>query len=618
MAIQVHVDGRPVELSSGLESEEASLLVPVELVSYLGGVADWLDDGRLRLTFGDTVLFLQPGESQALWNGQPVDLRPAPKRTPDGVLVPLGLLTDVLSLRVAFDIGRRTLSILHAGDRPARAPQAPARPAAPPASPDRPSPALVAVPKGAGTKQDVPEVLAIRVYDYGGRARVDIETSLAVEATSTLLSDPPRAVVDLPHAYLAEPLRLETPDLPAVEAVRVARFDADTVRAVVELRAPLGYQLEPRPDGKGWSLWVNRPVRAVRFDPETSQLQIEGPLHFEPQIQTLHDPERLVLDVPDATLLTGAQSFSFPTGPVAALRTSQFTPQSARIVLDLRRPALLEPASQSAPLAFSVREVLQGIGYDLTRGAIVLEAAVPFEAHVRTEGDPSRVVIDVPELGLAGPLADLTFVDGPLRRLAASAGESGVEIVAELRRPLLPEQVPLADGRTLRVRLVPSPLEGFFTIVDPGHGGSDVGAYWRLIEEKAVNLDISLRLAELLGAAGGKVELTRAADTDLFLADRPTISNELLPDIFVSIHSNSAPTPAARGTETYYAPVPDVPELSRAERASLVAQSRALANAVHGALVEAIGLPDRGVRTAPFLVLRHSRVPSVLVEVGFL
>ncbi|MNV12182.1 Sporulation-specific N-acetylmuramoyl-L-alanine amidase [compost metagenome] len=79
------------------------------------------------------------------------------------------------------------------------------------------------------------------------------------------------------------------------------------------------------------------------------------------------------------------------------------------------------------------------------------------------------------------------------------------------------------------------------------------------------------------------------------------IANDLKADIFISVHGNSA-APTATGSETYYTR-PDSIEL---------------AGVMHKYLVEATGLPDRKVRQKSLQVTRETKMPAVLLEVGYL
>lgn len=144
------------------------------------------------------------------------------------------------------------------------------------------------------------------------------------------------------------------------------------------------------------------------------------------------------------------------------------------------------------------------------------------------------------------------------------------------------------------------------TVIDAGHGGSgrtgDAGAIGPCgAQEKDVVLAISKKLHELLP---GSV-LTRDDDTYVSLSRRAIIANERGADLFVSVHANAHRNPAAEGIETFHHPDS--------------AEGGKLAACVQQAMTEAF--PDhknRGVKTAPFQVLRQTRMPAILVETEFI
>ncbi len=138
-------------------------------------------------------------------------------------------------------------------------------------------------------------------------------------------------------------------------------------------------------------------------------------------------------------------------------------------------------------------------------------------------------------------------------------------------------------------------------IIDPGHGGHDLGAYEGLVYEKHLNMDVAKRLERTLRQAGFRTVITRDRDEFIPLADRAEISNRYRNAIFISIHFNSSYKSRVTGIETYY-------------RSS---DSRNLAAYVQTELIRNLGGLDRGVKTANFAVLRRNRNPSVLVEGGF-
>lgn len=142
-------------------------------------------------------------------------------------------------------------------------------------------------------------------------------------------------------------------------------------------------------------------------------------------------------------------------------------------------------------------------------------------------------------------------------------------------------------------------------VIDPGHGGSDPGTTSiSNTLEKDFTLALSLKIqALLLQEPNIQVVMTRESDTYPTRPERVLMANQLNADIFVSIHGNSAPTPQASGTETYFY-----------QRNN----SKELANMVHKHLVPAIGLKDRGVRDNSLQVIRETNMAAVLLEIGFL
>lgn len=144
---------------------------------------------------------------------------------------------------------------------------------------------------------------------------------------------------------------------------------------------------------------------------------------------------------------------------------------------------------------------------------------------------------------------------------------------------------------------------GYLVVVDAGHGGKDPGAKGVAGNlEKDFNLRVANKLVEILAKDKRfQVVATRSTDEFIELKDRASIANEMEADLFISIHANSF-KPTTRGTETYY----------------FHENSKAFAQVVHRHLIKATAFPDRGVQTAPFVVIKQTTMPAVLTETGFL
>ena len=191
--------------------------------------------------------------------------------------------------------------------------------------------------------------------------------------------------------------------------------------------------------------------------------------------------------------------------------------------------------------------------------------------------------------------------------------------------------------------------EGLRTVViDPGHGGSETGAVGPTgLTEKEIVLDIARRLKKLIEQRLGlQVFLTREGDIDVPLENRTERANNLRADVFLSIHANAYRGSGVRGAETFFlsdkATDDEARQLAALENDALDLQSAAdgdsdlqlllwdMAQTLHlresSALAEMIqnemndlaGTADRGIKQAPFRVLRGAMMPAVLVEVGFL
>ena len=146
-----------------------------------------------------------------------------------------------------------------------------------------------------------------------------------------------------------------------------------------------------------------------------------------------------------------------------------------------------------------------------------------------------------------------------------------------------------------------------FVIIDPGHGGPDPGAIGiGGIRETDVVLDVSKIVKQLLSEKGVKVRLTRNSEIDLDLPPRVLYANEMGADIFVSIHANASrgKRKDINGLETFY---------YRGWR------GRLLAKRIQKYILKVSpGSPDRGVKQGRFYVIKNTRMPAVLVEIGFL
>lgn len=149
-------------------------------------------------------------------------------------------------------------------------------------------------------------------------------------------------------------------------------------------------------------------------------------------------------------------------------------------------------------------------------------------------------------------------------------------------------------------------------VIDAGHGGKDGGALStrKDVFEKNINLDILLKLKELLDKEDIKVYYTRISDETIFLKPRVNLANSVESDFFISIHCNSSTSKGPSGTEIYYydnefngVKVKDLATISSEE------------------MDKAISLKKRGIvkmQDENIYILNKAKVPAVIIEIGYM
>lgn len=181
-------------------------------------------------------------------------------------------------------------------------------------------------------------------------------------------------------------------------------------------------------------------------------------------------------------------------------------------------------------------------------------------------------------------------------------------------------------------------------MLDPGHGGKDPGAVANGIQEKNINLRLAKIMGKMLQDQGFEVHYTRSTDVFIPLEGRTAMANAKNADLFISVHCNSNPSPKVKGLEIYYLSLAtDAQAVRVAAREngvsakkisdmqfilsdlminSKINESRQMASLVEQKTLQTVrpkyALNSQGSRGAFFYVLTGARMPSILVEAGYL
>jgi N-acetylmuramoyl-L-alanine amidase len=192
--------------------------------------------------------------------------------------------------------------------------------------------------------------------------------------------------------------------------------------------------------------------------------------------------------------------------------------------------------------------------------------------------------------------------------------DSTFRVSIHLDQPVWGYHIGYDDGGALvlRVRRPPAidpaaPLRGLYIGVDAGHGGADRATRGPTgLTEADANLYISLRLRDLLEAAGARVLMTRVTDATVALGDRPAMASDSGVHVLVSVHNNAFPDGVNpwtnNGTSTYY----------------YHPRSADLARDMQRELLHELGLRDIGYGRADLALARPTWMPAVLTETMFM
>ena len=341
----------------------------------------------------------------------------------------------------------------------------------------------------------------------------------------------------------------------------------------------------------------------------------------------------LYIDIPLSTLSLADTSFNVSSDIIYRVESHQKNPSTVRLKL-LFQDKKVDPhiETSSDGLAISLYNRLSSISHrsNSSQFIITIKGKGPFLTKHWSESKPNRYVIDIdntmshlPQIIplTSGPLDRIRtsqFTENPLKTrivLDFKGSSSGVQIRQTSKELVLiiankknnafvaAKSSKKHKKKTKTKRVKKGSLKHKIVILDPGHGGYDPGGIGiQNTYEKHYTLDISKRLKKLLEKEGAYVVLTRERDHYLSLQKRAIKANRNRGDIFLSIHLNSHSSHKAHGMESYY----------------YKAKDKRLASHLQKQLNKDLNFKNNGIKRARFFVLRHTKMPSALVEPGFL
>lgn len=353
------------------------------------------------------------------------------------------------------------------------------------------------------------------------------------------LTNPSRAVYDIPNTIVNPAIRNKELYISQTETVKIGQFDSTTARIVITSKYADNYMPVISPDGQNIEFVDN----------------VTG--------------KKSLLSLANAT-------FNAVSDDIVDAST-----HCVKLVF-------------SKPVAYGIDRLSNGIEFYLFNvdkvNDINLKSSLISDGAELTSLPGKGVKLSIPLY--QGDIADVhTGNDGKTIRLKIKS--KVVELPTKIEEPVI--TVPT-------VVISPKKTADKVVVIDAGHGGSDCGATRSGIYEKDITLDVSKRVYEILTSKGVDVYMTRDDDSTVSLQERVEISENIDPDVFVSIHVNSSNVEAPNGLETHY----------------YKDNSLKLAKTVHASMLNHIKAKDRGLFKSKFYVINHTTAPAILVEIGFI
>jgi N-acetylmuramoyl-L-alanine amidase len=440
-------------------------------------------------------------------------------------------------------------------------------------------------------------VTAVRHFVLQGATRVAIEVSGPFEFRSDRLHNPERVYYDIlgavPHVVKGPRMYSEAVDDKLLLRIRVAETAKNVTRVVLDLSD-----------------------------------------NVEPSSSTLANPNRLMVELRPAGNVNPRTITAPITEPVATQAAAP--PASNSVATKPTKTFTPPPPATFTPPPPAPINSAPAINPHLPSSSTKSAAAVippvtrpappPGAVPAAIEPSPEKATEKIAEKSAAAKPA----TGGP-------SAPSAEEIGAAARHT--------SSGQNSLIRALGLKINR--VVIDPGHGGHDNGTEGpKGLLEKDLVLDVAQRLGRMVeDRMGAEVIYTRTDDTFVPLEGRTALANEKKADLFLSIHANSSNIPRIAGVETFYLNITgtrDALDIAARENASAQTsifelqdiikkitlhdkseESLEFAKRIQSSLfsLSAKTIPatkDRGVKSAPFVVLIGANMPSVLAEVGFL
>lgn len=468
--------------------------------------------------------------------------------------------------------------------------------------------------------------------------KVSITGDGKIEYDTLFLPDSNKLIIDIKNSRLNTKNTGDAPGDISVNDINFNRVQYSqystnpyTTRVVVTMYDKHNYEILPSNDGKTITLHFVNEIKGISMDRVDGKdaLVINGAVP-KYNIMKLKNPERIVVDLMDATLGgTSYANYDYNFEFISGIRTSQFQDDSnysnsdriVRVVIDVKDgivdPNIKIETEGDRLIIYPEKDIWKNISY-MPQGKdklLVINNLERTRYEVDYNSTTNTMEITIPSESVDLNEGFATVKDGLVDEIEVTKYKEDTKVILRFKAGL---EYTVLSGRKdsniqISLRREPGTINTNKTIViDAGHGGTAPGAISvNGTKEKDINLQVSLKLESILRSLGYNVVMTRSGDQTLGLYERSDLANNLNADIFVSIHSNSHTNRDIAGLQVLYCPLYDSNKKSQ--------DQYPLAKSIMDAVLASTGAADKGIiPRKDLVVVRETKMPAVLVEVGFL
>lgn len=486
-------------------------------------------------------------------------------------------------------------------------------------------------------KSNKGELKEVRYDTESGCEVIRLTVSGYKEYSSMELKDPLRIVVDFKNLTIPEEYAVIQTNGKLVERIRYAQYATTTGRVVLDVKEGYDYTVENTETGL--TIYVKEKLppekldkaKAIMFTDNLGIRYIPGSgeeavsllfaRHTGYSVIRLTDPDRLVITIPDAGLISTSKNVNINGSQIKSIRYGRTGKSGAVITLSTNGQYQYDFSESETELIMKLRQPsYRNIIYHNSGDRVYFELS----NSKLTEGDRNLKLLYSGSYDASGRVYTVTFPSGQANlaegrldindaylqsfEVKNNGNEGTTSLIFRSAAKNSYLVYTRESGVTSITAIKPASGDQKVVVIDPGHGGSAPGAVFGKIMEKDLNLDIALRLNVLLEKKGVNTYLLRNDDSNVDNYERAYIANKLNAALYLSNHINAMGDKGFNGTMTLYCP-------SSAKGFT----GKNFAAIVQKKLLATLKTVNRDLRSRPdLIVLRETAMPAVIAEIAFL